>query len=223
MLPFAARVNARRAAILYFRVPSTRVRVAREDRPGRAEERRLRTLLAEPATDAARALLGQVLVRQGRRPLRVRIVETEAYLGEHDPAAHSFRGRTPRTEPIWGPPGTLYVYFIYGMHYCLNLAVDREGTPGCVLIRAAEPLADSGLPPLSCRGPGRLCRALGLTTRESGRHLFDERSPLTLREGQAPGRIAVSPRVGIRKAAERPLRFFDPDSPAVSAGPRVLV
>jgi DNA-3-methyladenine glycosylase len=115
------------------------------------------------------------------------------------------------------------VYFIYGMHYCLNLVVDRQGVPGCVLIRAAEPLAGSGLAPLSCRGPGRLCRTLGLTTRESGRHLFDERSRLTLREGPAPGRIGVSPRVGIRQAAERPLRFFDPDSPAVSAGPKVLV
>lgn len=204
-------------------MPRTRARSASDERPGPAEERRLRTLLALPPTDAARALLGQVLVRQGRWPLRVRIVETEAYLGEADPAAHTFRGRTPRTEPIWGPPGTLYVYFIYGMHYCLNLAVDREGTPGCVLIRAAEPIEGSSLSPLSCRGPGRLCRTLGLTTRESGRHLFDERSPLTLREGPRPDRIAVSPRVGIRKAAERPLRFFDPDSPAVSAGPRVLV
>lgn len=223
MRPFAARVNADRVAILYLRVPSTRARVVRDDRPGPAEERRLRTLLAEPAAAAATALLGQVLVRHGRRPLRVRIVETEAYLGEDDPAAHSFRGRTPRTEPIWGPPGTLYVYFIYGMHYCLNVAVDRQGVPGCVLIRAAEPVAGSGLAPLSCRGPGRLCRTLGLTTRESGRHLFEKHSRLTLREGPPPERISVSPRVGIRKAAEWPLRFFDADSPAVSAGPRVLV
>jgi len=190
-------------------------------RPG--EERRLRELLGQPAEAAARALLGQVLVRRGRWPLRVRIVETEAYLGEDDPAAHAFRGRTPRTEPIWGPPGTLYVYFVYGMHHCLNLSADREGVPGCVLIRAGEPLGASGLPRLSCRGPGRLCRRLRLTTRDSGRHLFEPGSPLTLREGTAPPRIAVSPRVGIRKAAERPLRFFDLDSPAVSAGPRLLV
>ena len=153
----------------------------------------------------------------------MRIAETEAYLGEGDPAAHAFRGRTPRTEPIWGPPGTLYVYFIYGMHYCLNLSADREGVPGCVLIRAGEPLDGSGLPPLSCRGPGRLCRSLRLTTRDSGRHLFEPRSPLTLREGPAPLRIAVSKRVGIRRATERPLRFFDPESPAVSARPRLLV
>jgi DNA-3-methyladenine glycosylase len=204
-------------------VPATRRVALSDDRPGPGEEHRLRDLLAQPAEAAARALLGQVLVRRGRRPLRVRIVETEAYLGEADPAAHAFRGRTPRTEPIWGPPGTLYVYFIYGMHHCLNLSADREGVPGCVLIRAGEPLDGSGLPPLSCRGPARLCRRLRLTTRHSGRHLFEPRAPLTLREGTAPPRIAVSRRVGIRRAAERRLRFFDPESPAVSAGPRLLV
>ncbi len=202
--------------------PSRRV-VLLDDRPRAAEERRLRDLLAQPAEAAARALLGQVLVRRGRPPLRVRIVETEAYLGANDPAAHTFRGRTPRNEPIWGPPGTLYVYFVYGMHHCLNLSADREGVPGCVLIRAGEPLGTRGLPLLSCRGPGRLCRRLRLTTRDSGRHLFEPGSPLTLREGASPRRIGVSTRVGIRKAAERPLRFFDLESRAVSAGPRHLV
>jgi DNA-3-methyladenine glycosylase len=182
----------------------------------------MRALLAQPPEAAARSLLGHVLVRRGRHPLRVRIVETEAYLGADDPAAHAFRGRTARTEPLWGPAGTLYVYFVYGMHHCLNLTVDREGVPGCVLIRAAEPIED-GLPRLACRGPGRLCRALGLTTKDSGRHLYDARSPLTLREGDPPTRIASSPRVGIQKAATWTLRFFDPDSPAVSAGPKVLV
>jgi len=192
--------------------------------PAAAQRRRLLDLLAHPPVEAARLLLGTVIVRrQGRGVRAARIVETEAYLGEDDPAAHAFRGRTPRTEPIWGPPGTLYVYFVYGMHHCLNLSADREGVPGCVLIRAGEPLGASGLPRLSCRGPGRLCRRLRLTTRDSGRHLFEPGSPLTLREGTAPPRIAVSPRVGIRKAAERPLRFFDLDSPAVSAGPRLLV
>src|SRR6266571_1588094 len=181
-------------------------------------------VLSRPPVEAARRLLGTVIVRRSGAAARAaRIVETEAYLGEADPAAHAFRGRTPRTEPIWGPPGTLYVYFIYGMHHCLNLSADREGVAGCVLIRAGEPLEGSGLPPVSCRGPGRLCRRLRLTTRESGRHLFEPRAPLTLREGTAPRRIAVSRRVGIRKAAERPLRFFDPESPAVSAGPRLLV
>jgi DNA-3-methyladenine glycosylase len=153
----------------------------------------------------------------------VRIVETEAYLGESDPAAHVYRGRTPRTEPLFGPPGTVYVYFVYGMHHCLNLAADGPGVAGCVLIRAAEPLPGSGLATDACRGPGRLCRTLGIDTRLSGRHLFERDPPLTLREGRRPPLVAVSRRVGIRRAAARPLRFFDPESPAVSPGPRAGV
>lgn len=183
--------------------------------PRGAERRRLREGLAQPPEQAARFLLGQILVRRGRRPLASRIVETEAYLGEGDPAAHSFRGRTARTRPLWGPPGTVYVYFIYGMHHCLNVAVDREGAPGCVLIRAAEPMG--GLPDGSLTGPGRLCRALGLDLRDSGACLFAPGSRVYLREGTPPRRISVSTRVGIRKAADRPLRFYDADSPAVSA------
>jgi DNA-3-methyladenine glycosylase len=184
-------------------------------RPGAAERARLLASLSRPPEEAARLLLGTVLVRRAAEGVRAaRIVETEAYLGETDPAAHSFRGRTARTAPIWGPPGTVYVYFIYGMHYCLNFAVDREGTAGCVLIRAAEPL--EGLAPRTVTGPGRLCRALAIDTGLSGRRLFEARSTLYLREGRAPLRIGVSTRVGIRLAAERPLRFFDADSTAVS-------
>lgn len=184
---------------------------------------RLRALLSLPPAEAARGLVGCVLVRRlRRRTLEARIVEVEAYLGSGDPAAHVHRGPTPRTEPLYGPPGTLYVYFVYGMHHCLNLAVDAPGTPGCVLIRAAEPLPGSGLAPLSMRGPGRLCRTLEIDTRLSGRHLFEARAPLTLRAGPRPGRVAVSRRVGIRKAAERRLRFYDPASAAVSARPRLV-
>ncbi len=149
-----------------------------------------------------------------------RIVEAEAYLGAADPAAHVFRGRTPRTAPLFGPPGTIYVYLVYGLHHCLNLAVDGPGLPGCVLVRAAEPLPGSHLAKDAGRGPGRLCRALEIDTRLSGRHLFERRAPLTLLGGHAPRRVAVSPRVGIRHGAERRLRFYDPDSPAVSTGPR---
>ena len=184
---------------------------------GAAEARRVARGLAQPPPDAARFLLGQVLVRRiRRRTLAVRIVETEAYLGLEDPAAHAFRGRTARTEPLWGPPGTIYVYFIYGMHHCLNLSAEAEGTPGCVLIRAAEPLPGSGLTVLDCRGPGRLCRTLALDTRHSGRSVFAPRSGLWLREGTPSARVEVTPRVGITKAAERELRFFDADSAAVS-------
>ena len=182
--------------------------------PRGAERRRLRAGLAQPPERAARFLLGQVLVRRGRLPLAARIVETEAYLGAGDPAAHSFRGQTPRTRPLWGPPGTVYVYFIYGMHHCLNVAVDREGAPGCVLIRAAEPI--EGRAPKSLTGPGRLCRTLGLDLRDSGSDLFAPGSRLYLREGRPPRRVAVSTRVGIRRAADRPLRFYDADSAAVS-------
>jgi DNA-3-methyladenine glycosylase len=185
--------------------------------PGHAERARLLAGLAQPPPAAARFLLGQLLVRHERdRLLTARIVETEAYLGERDEAAHAYRGRTPRTAPLFGPPGTLYVYLVYGMHHCLNLAVDREGVPGCVLIRAAEPLPGSGLGPDACRGPGRLCRSLGIDRRLSGRHLFEPVPPLWLREGEPPARIGVSTRVGIRHAASRPLRFFDEASAAVS-------
>jgi DNA-3-methyladenine glycosylase len=189
----------------------------REGPPEQASRARLRVLLARAAGEAARGLIGCVLVRRVRgRTLAVRIVEAEAYLGAGDPAAHVFRGKTPRTAPLFGPPGTLYVYFVYGMHHCLNVAVDGPDAPGCVLIRAAEPLPGSGLAPDALRGPGKLCRTLGIDTRLSGRHLFEEDAPLTLREGRAPRRVAVSRRVGIRHAAKRRLRFYDPDSPAVS-------
>jgi DNA-3-methyladenine glycosylase len=188
--------------------------------PTNEERARLEAWLALPPARAARALLGTVLERrQGRKRLRARIVETEAYLGVRDPAAHAYRGlRTARTEPLWGPPGTVYVYFVYGMHYCLNVAVDREGDPGCVLIRAAEPQG-AGWAPHALSGPGRLCRALDIDTRLTGTHLFAPRAPLTLLAGTPPRRIAVTPRVGIRHAAERRLRFFDADSDAVSRGP----
>jgi DNA-3-methyladenine glycosylase len=185
-----------------------------------AEARRLRAGLGQSPPAAARFLLGQVLVRRiARRVIAARIVETEAYLGTDDPAAHAYRGRTARTEPLWGPPGTIYVYFIYGMHHCLNLAAERAGAPGCVLIRAAEPLPGSGLAALDCRGPGRLCRSLALDTRHSGLSVFARESGLWLREGDPPARIATSPRIGITRAAERELRYFDAASAAVS-GPR---
>jgi DNA-3-methyladenine glycosylase len=184
--------------------------------PSRGQARLLR-LLSEPAPLAARGLLGCVLVRRlGTRTLEARIVEAEAYLGFADPAAHVYRGRTPRTAPLFGPPGTLYVYFVYGMHYCLNIAVDARDTPGCVLIRAAEPLPGSGLAPEALRGPGRLCRALAIDAGLSGRHVFEPDAPLALRPGPSPKHISVSRRIGINVARERRLRFYDAASAAVS-------
>ena len=185
------------------------------DFPSAREQRRLLILLSRDAEQAARLLLGTVIVRrQGRAVRAARIVETEAYLGRDDPAAHAFRGRTARTAPLWGRPGTIYVYFIYGMHHCLNFAVEREGSAGCVLIRAAEPVA--GVEEGAATGPGRLCRALAVDTALSGTHLFDASRALYLREGRTPERIGVTTRVGIRQAADWPLRFFDADSAAVS-------
>ena len=187
------------------------------------EQVRLRRLLSLHAADAARALIGCVLVRRHRgRTLEARIVEAEAYLGFDDPAAHVYRGMTPRTEPLFGPPGTLYVYFVYGMHHCLNIAVDAPGTPGCVLIRSAEPLPGGGLDARSLSGPGRLCRTLRIDTRLSGRHLFEPDAPLTLRAGPKPARIAVTRRIGINVAQARRLRFCDPASPAVSGRVRLV-
>jgi DNA-3-methyladenine glycosylase len=184
--------------------------------PGSSERKRLLAGLSQPPVEAARFLLGKILVRRaGLRGLAARIVETEAYLGENDPAAHAYGGRrTRRTEPLWGPPGTIYVYLIYGMHHCLNVSVERAGVPGCVLIRAAEALGR--LRAGSLRGPGRLCRTLRLDTTDSGRDLFDPSGRLTLREGPPPAEIRVSVRVGIRHAAEAPLRFFDAASREVS-------
>jgi DNA-3-methyladenine glycosylase len=184
------------------------------------ERERLIAGLSAPPEAAARFLLGKLLIRRrGRRTVAARIVETEAYLGEADPAAHAYRGRrTPRTAPLFGPPGTVYVYLVYGMHHCLNIAVDREGVPGCVLIRAAELVVRrNGQASNTLSGPGRLCRALRLDTRDSGLYLFEPGARLTLADGAPPRRVAVTRRVGIRHAAAWPLRFFDPDSPAVSA------
>ena len=183
----------------------------------RPSARRLLAGLARPPEEAARLLLGTVLVRRVPRAASApraswRRRPTSA---TDDPAAHAFRGRTARTAPLWGPPGTVYVYFIYGMHHCLNFAVEREGTAGCVLIRAAEPLA--GLAPGAATGPGRLCRALAIDTApERPAPLRGDGARSTCAKGRPPLRIGVSTRVGIRQAADRPLRFFDADSPAVS-------
>lgn len=173
--------------------------------------------------ELARALLGKVLVHGAAAG---RIVETEAYLGSEDLAAHASRGLTPRTRVIFGPPGRAYVYLIYGMYECLNVVAEPDGVPGCVLIRALEPVA--GLAAMWRRrpgasrlerladGPGKLTRALGITRRHNGCDLT--RGPVLICEDSAPARfeIGVSPRVGIRRCADWPLRFFVAGSPFLS-------
>lgn len=181
----------------------------------------------DPIT-VARALLGKLLVRRDGRSLTAgRIVEDEAYLGQEDPAAHAFAGLTPRNFVLFGPPGHAYVYFIYGNHYCLNVSCQPEGQAGCVLFRAMEPVFglaamcrarglafSAALLPSQLRaissGPGRMCAAMGITRlRDNNKDLTSPQSDLWLADdGFCPEDIVATPRIGIKKAAERPLRFL---------------
>lgn len=180
-----------------------------------------RSFYARPAVEVARALLGKILVHGGAsaRITSGRIVETEAYLGLADAAAHAARGRTPRTEVIFGPPGHAYVYLIYGIHECLNIVAEPEGSPGCVLIRALEPLDGLEQVVNVANGPGKLTRAMGITRRHNGADLT--RGPLTVHppERAEPFHIGVSPRIGITQNRDWPLRFFIAGSPFVSRPP----
>jgi DNA-3-methyladenine glycosylase len=173
----------------------------------------------------ARELLGKVLVRNsGNRRLAARIVEVEAYLGENDPAAHAAAGKTARNSVLFGPPGHAYVYFIYGNHYCLNVSCEREGKAGGVLFRAVEPL--DGIEEMArarsialqgprdmirlSSGPGRLAEAFGITrARDNGCDLTSPSSSLWIADAGFRARnIQISPRIGIRKAADRRLRYL---------------
>ena len=176
-----------------------------------------------PAIELARDLLGCVLVHGKAAGM---IVETEAYLGLDDLAAHASRGKTERTKVLFGPPGRAYVYFIYGMHECLNVVADRTGTPGCVLIRALEPLC--GLPGMYERrkwqgpnvglanGPGKLTQALAITRKQYGQRL--DKGELTIRRWREKPvfEIRVTPRIGIKECADWPLRFIWAGHPCVS-------
>ena len=172
----------------------------------------------------ARELLGKVLVRQEDAARRCgRIVEVEAYLGTEDPAAHSAAGNTARTAVLFGPPGHAYVYFIYGNHYCLNVSCEPEGQAGSVLIRALEPIcgieemaqargveihSPKDLVKLSS-GPGRLAEAFGISrTRDNGCDLTCPKGSLWIGEdGYRARGIRMTPRIGITKAADKPLRY----------------
>lgn len=171
-----------------------------------------------PTAEVARALLGKILVHGATAGM---IVECEAYLGLTDLAAHASHGMTDRTRVLFGPPGHAYVYLSYGMHECLNLVAEPEGQPGCVLIRALEPLA--GLEIMRRRrpaarriedlasGPGKLTAALDITRRHYGANVT--RGPLTVRclVAEPPFEIVTTPRVGVNDdnpAAAWPLRFY---------------
>jgi DNA-3-methyladenine glycosylase len=199
-----------------------------------------RSFYVDPPDVVARSLLGKLLVRRyetgagSRRKIQRltgRIVEVEAYFGLDDPAAHAFAGKTARNAVLFGPPGFAYVYFIYGMHFCLNFSCEPEGHGAGVLLRALEPvegletmarlrgLPSAANPRLLTSGPGRLCQALGIvrethngidaTSPRSGLHVEDD--------GFVPEKVAASRRIGIRKAADLPLRFTIAGNRFVSA------
>ncbi|HLG95723.1 MAG TPA: DNA-3-methyladenine glycosylase [Bryobacteraceae bacterium] len=202
--------------------------------PGRISELSLGQLLARsstlgrgfyarPVVEVARDCLGKILVHGETAG---RIVETEAYLGVNDRAAHAWRGITDRTRVLFGPPGHAYVYFIYGMYECLNFVAEEKGQAGCVLIRALEPLAGIEIMhkrrPKAQRledlasGPGKLTLAMGITRRQNGADLT--RGPLQVRrlKHEPPIEIHVTPRIGITHCAEWPLRFLIAENRFVS-------
>jgi DNA-3-methyladenine glycosylase len=176
----------------------------------------------------SRELLGAVLwCRTPGGVASGRIVETEAYLGEHDPACHAAGpGLTDRTRPLYGSPGIAYVYFIYGVHWCFNAVTRAHGQPSAVLVRALEPL--EGLPLMRSRrpaaktdrdlanGPGKLCAALGIGSPHNGLPL--QKPPLMITHGitYPDEAVVTGPRIGITKAADWPLRWYVADSPYVS-------
>jgi DNA-3-methyladenine glycosylase len=193
-----------------------------------------RAFYSRSTEEVARELLGHLLVHSAGGRVRVaRIVETEAYLGEDDPASHAARGRTPRNAVMYGPPGHAYVYFTYGMHHCLNAVTEPEGRAAAVLIRAAEPqeglewmrAARGGVErdTLIASGPARLCQALGLDRAHSGLDLTLAGGELRIERGarRRSEVVGASGRVGIRVAVERQWRFFLEGNPHVSKGPRV--
>ncbi len=174
-----------------------------------------------PVLEVAPRLLGGVL-RHGR--VAVRITEVEAYDGENDPGSHSFNGRTARNEVMFGPPGRLYVYFTYGMHHCCNVVVGPPGVPSAVLLRAGEVVEGRELARERrgsvdrdlARGPARLCQALGIDLRHNGSDLSATGDP-SLHLGEPyTGPVRTGPRVGLRRAADRPWRFWVEGDPTVS-------
>ena len=186
-----------------------------------------------------RELLGKLIIRrEGRKQLAGRIVEVEAYLGAGDLAAHAAAGHTARNAVLWGPSGHAYIYFIYGVHYCLNISCLREGDAGCVLIRALEPVSGiremaeaRGLHDLDlsttrdlrslASGPGKLCEALGITRpRDNGKDMLSPASDLqVMSDGFRAEEVTTTQRIGITKSAEMPLRYVIAGNRFVSIKP----
>jgi DNA-3-methyladenine glycosylase len=180
-----------------------------------------REYFARSVHEVAPDLIGVTLVVDG---VGGRIVEVEAY-DQEDPASHAFRGRTPRNEAMFGPPGQAYVYRSYGIHWCLNLVCGDEGVPEAALIRALEPTAGieeqrrrRGVEDVRalCSGPGKLCQALAITKEYDGLPL--DRPPFELRSRAEVPEIVTAPRIGIARATELSWRYLDARSPFVSRG-----
>src|SRR5437667_12803548 len=176
-----------------------------------------RSFYDREAIGVARELLGKYLVHVSSGVEQVgRIVEAEAYLGPHDLAAHSAKGLTERTKPMFGPPGHAYVYLIYGMYYCMNVVTEREGHPSAVLLRAIEPVKNvQG----RTQGPGLLCQAMGIDKRLNTHDLLSDDFYIAAASRPEPLKIVKRPRVGVDYAghwAKRRLRFYIQGNPFVS-------
>ncbi len=201
-----------------------------------------RQFFGRPATEVAPLLLGCVLVHEtAEGVVAAELTEVEAYTGHTDPASHAFRGRTPRNEVMFGEPGHAYVYFTYGMHFCVNLVCQPAGEAAAVLLRAGRVVdgadlatrrragRDGGLPGSPARrqaqlasGPARLCQALGIAREQDGADVCDLAGALRICAGAGAGgiaveRIASGPRVGVSTGAEVPWRYWIAGDPTVSA------
>jgi DNA-3-methyladenine glycosylase len=177
---------------------------------------------ARPALPVARDLLGKILVLdEGGGRKAGRIVETEAYVGEHDLACHAAKGRTARTEVLFGPPGRAYVYLIYGMYHCFNVVTEPEGVAAAVLVRGLEPL--EGFPPdAATDGPGKLCRAMGLTLAHNREDLQGDRLHLLDAPAVPERQVVRGPRIGVDYAGEwaaKPYRLWIKGNAFVSRTP----
>ncbi|MFI0356598.1 DNA-3-methyladenine glycosylase [Actinomadura sp. 9N407] len=177
-----------------------------------------------PVDEVAPDLLGRVLVHGD---VALRLSEVEAYAGPLDPASHAYRGRTPRTDVMFGPPGHAYVYFTYGMHFCVNLVCAKEGTASAVLLRAGQVIdgletARSRRPRSTerdlARGPARLCQALGIAREQNGSDVCTQGGPMLILPGEPadPSLIRTGPRTGVNGAKETPWRFWVDGDPSVS-------
>ncbi|UCG63259.1 MAG: DNA-3-methyladenine glycosylase [Candidatus Zixiibacteriota bacterium] len=184
-----------------------------------------RSFYNRPTLKVAADLIGKYIVFESPAgTMSARIVEVEAYIGQGDPACHAARGKTKRNAVMFGKPGFTYVYFIYGMYYCLNFVTEREGFPAAVLLRAAEPVEGIDLMKKHSprqkehrllAGPGKFCKTFGLTRTHNGLDLTGHTIYLEDRQGE-PGNVVTTPRIGINHGAELKWRFLDADSSAVS-------